>query len=830
MEGITAVLPSNQEALGILGHLIIVNKQVHSYQLEELRRYLTACGTTIDATCLPAILDGQEGAISFESALQAYSNESLLVQESLYYVLATLANVDDCYDGGEENILAKARKKSKIAQDRSTQIFNTAREEALSLRADNNTLFSKPYSDSVPTKGIFQRIIDWIRSAFCKLFHLKSADRTAESQEDVNYKTAIEKCAQIAKDDFTVIQPTYSTLIDKCNETVNHLESLTSSMDSKSELSSEVTKAISAFAECLSQNVLLQAQNASASLLQKERTLPDFTISLLGRTKAGKTTLHSILTGQDRDKIGVGMQRTTRYNRVYQWNLLRLIDTPGIGSAEAGGRSDDEIAASVLGESDVICFVIVDDSILQDVLEFIERVATLNKPIIILLNHKENIRPEVKYKKYLANPTDWLTTSGESNLQGHINRIQRYALDHKFDALVSVYPVFLLPALMAQEPEFAEDSKLLWESSNLDAFIEELKNWITISGPLKRSQTLIDGAVQNFTQAEKTISQGEAPVREKIQDLKKRKPAIIKGIRREQDELLKTLEDYLKEKFSSLELQEALSFAEKYYDFDGDLSPEWEAHLSRIGFEKDIQAEIDRLSGLFSSKIDDTVREVFEDFYFSFQIGIENIGFGDSISFDFRSFTRILGGLFDVAGSIALLALGSNPIGWVLAGAGVVLGLLSGLFKSKEKKRKEAIDKVYGMLSRNIHEAAPTQISNILSKFTENTDNVIKKIEKLFDELAGGLERTISIGDKLANEYHQQIDFLNRVYAWRILTFLMGSSELYQQDKVEELVLGVERSSNTIRITTSANVTPDPDALRNIITEKIDIVKMEAKS
>ena len=44
---------------------------------------------------------------------------------------------------------------------------------------------------------------------------------------------------------------------------------------------------------------------------------------------------------------------------------MRLIDTPGIGSAEADGRTDDQIAESVLGESDIICCVIVDDSIVN---------------------------------------------------------------------------------------------------------------------------------------------------------------------------------------------------------------------------------------------------------------------------------------------------------------------------------------------------------------------------------------------------------------------------------------------------------------------------------
>ena len=40
---------------------------------------------------------------------------------------------------------------------------------------------------------------------------------------------------------------------------------------------------------------------------------------------------------------------------------------------------------------DIICLIIRDDSVLQDVLEFVEKIASLNKPIIVLLNHMENI-------------------------------------------------------------------------------------------------------------------------------------------------------------------------------------------------------------------------------------------------------------------------------------------------------------------------------------------------------------------------------------------------------------------------------------------------------
>ena len=43
-----------------------------------------------------------------------------------------------------------------------------------------------------------------------------------------------------------------------------------------------------------------------------------------------------------------------------------------------------------------------------------------------MLNHKENIRNEIRYKRFISNPSKWSTDTGESNLQGHIDRINKY--------------------------------------------------------------------------------------------------------------------------------------------------------------------------------------------------------------------------------------------------------------------------------------------------------------------------------------------------------------------------------------------------------------------
>jgi predicted GTPase len=55
---------------------------------------------------------------------------------------------------------------------------------------------------------------------------------------------------------------------------------------------------------------------------------------------------------------------------VYEWKNIRIIDTPGIGAP--GGKTDEEIAQSVIEESDVICYVVTNDSIQESEFAFLK--------------------------------------------------------------------------------------------------------------------------------------------------------------------------------------------------------------------------------------------------------------------------------------------------------------------------------------------------------------------------------------------------------------------------------------------------------------------------
>ena len=94
----------------------------------------------------------------------------------------------------------------------------------------------------------------------------------------------------------------------------------------------------------------------SNDLEKNKKNLSDFSITLFGRTMAGKSTLMEVLTNGRGESIGLGSQRTTRDIRSYKWNNLKITDIPGIGAFE--GEEDEKIAFEEAKSADLILFLI----------------------------------------------------------------------------------------------------------------------------------------------------------------------------------------------------------------------------------------------------------------------------------------------------------------------------------------------------------------------------------------------------------------------------------------------------------------------------------------
>lgn len=245
-------------------------------------------------------------------------------------------------------------------------------------------------------------------------------------------------------------------------------------------------------------------------LNKKERTIDYFTIAFMGRTKAGKSTFHKVITGEKTDDIGVGKLRTTRYNRVFNWENIRIIDTPGIGAP--GGREDTEIARAIVDEADLICYVVTNDSIQETEFNFLSELKEKNKPLFIILNYKENLENDIRLNRFLENPQKWMENKGNKSIKGHIDRIHEMVEKNNYSPeFIEIIPIHLLAAQMGANKSgklFEQDAKRLQQGSNIGEYSKRVKQTVFRSGNLKKSQNIVDGS--NFYVADVVAKVGRS--------------------------------------------------------------------------------------------------------------------------------------------------------------------------------------------------------------------------------------------------------------------------------------------------------------------------------
>ena len=97
---------------------------------------------------------------------------------------------------------------------------------------------------------------------------------------------------------------------------------------------------------------------------------PAVSIALVGQYDAGKSTIIRALTG--RDDITVDADVCTVEAAVYDWNGIRLVDTPGL---RAGYATHDAVSEKQVTDSDLVLFVITDELFSPSIGEYFRELA-----------------------------------------------------------------------------------------------------------------------------------------------------------------------------------------------------------------------------------------------------------------------------------------------------------------------------------------------------------------------------------------------------------------------------------------------------------------------
>ncbi|GAA3212371.1 GTPase [Dactylosporangium siamense] len=112
----------------------------------------------------------------------------------------------------------------------------------------------------------------------------------------------------------------------------------------------------------------------------------------IGRTKAGKSTLRFVLTGEGVDGIGKGGQRTTSIPITYRWRGIDVVDTPGVGAYQ--GAVDDASALTAAKDADLVVWVAGSDSQQPATVAPVLQAIAPGIPVFVLVNHKQAFTAE----------------------------------------------------------------------------------------------------------------------------------------------------------------------------------------------------------------------------------------------------------------------------------------------------------------------------------------------------------------------------------------------------------------------------------------------------
>lgn len=679
-----------------------------------------------------------------------------------------------CSDGsfGEKESVVFQSYRAKLGIDRGS--YATLSKEVQAAFAGVNTADGSQVV--IRAKSLYERYENCLFSA--EVYSDVVKDMSVIAKEDIDYASRkVDRIAQMYR--------VYPQMLKKQTDSIINHQSHLNNNEDKQQLQSFFKELLESIDHSL------ESANESVSVLRERQAAASnsFTISFMGRTKAGKSTLHSVLLGGlNNDFIGRGSERTTRYNYVYDFEGMRIIDTPGIGAP--GGKSDTEIATEVADESDLICYVVTSDSIQETEFNFLKQLKDRNKPVLIILNKKDNItRSEKKLQAFLDNPLGWYESDGEDAIQGHINRINTYVeMNHDFHNF-QIVPVHLLAAKLALKETDPEKKEKLLEGSRIDVFLKALSDMVSSSGIIQRSQTIYNSAVYHLEEDKKLALEQIEVVGSLKKEFKKNSDETLTKIKTYSESKRNDFIKSFNSTFEAFIKEDVRKFSDENYNINSkELNAAWKKFIASSELEKRLQLSYDREWEQFQSRVQDILMESEEDLNFSMEFGaLSNVKIKKvvDVKFALRAFSAVLG--------IVGLFLVSNPVGWVIIGVGALASVVSIFVKSKDQQIDTSKGKLYDSLKENVEKMRDKNLAELLKKYDSARNQIMQQIANYNAAIDNSLGSIFQSMDELKTSLNETIKDLNCAYGARIANYMIEAPFYVLNDSNKMAPLNVER-------------------------------------
>lgn len=736
-------------------YAIIEDKEINSRELSVLNDFLPLQKDSLLYAERKKIFQDDETKIPLRELLNKLSHLHLNKEKSeeLVHFLVCISYADFYMDSKERNLAEKVAK-----------ILNVPFAPIAESEASNN---SKNISDSK---------LKWHESLWGRVENFtyglsdKNEKRTDKILGGLGFANILEEVTEEASTDMERVSGILNTINDDLKTCAQGLNQFSPAKNTSRKDFDKINETIAEISKEFNQTINESVSQNIELLDKKKRNIHYFTIAFMGRTKAGKSTLHKVVTQQDDDDIGIGKLRTTRYNRSWYWDRLRIVDTPGIGAP--GGEVDTEIAKSIIDEADMICYIVTSDSIQETEFDFFETIKDRNKPLYIILNYKSNLSG-IRLKKFLENPTDWKDCKGPQSIEGHFKRIEeRLNGKYNMDA-VAIIPLHLLAAQLYIEGEFdAETLEKLKKGSNITFFIRKIKEEIYNTGCLKKSLSIIDGSSYNIHQVNARIKADCDRLREDVSLLEKTREKISSFFSNERGKLTSQLSSITDSVGQELK-NRANTFSNENYDNEN-AGAAWENDYVVKSILERYKERISDCIEDFKSKLKSELEEVTSDLQIHFRFAsFQNIK-GASIS-NTRLGVGIFGSILTAAAPFIISQLW-HPGGWIAAAGtavvGVIVSIFTSLFTSKSEKIRKAINQMREQLEKGIDENMSKNKNTLLANINSSLNSASQEINGVFVAYITGANDILNEMGELLKKCNNSENAINSLIGFRILDYV----------------------------------------------------------
>ena len=523
-------------------------------------------------------------------------------------------------------------------------------------------------------------------------------DKHKQPENIMNLTAALSESKQYAKRGYKIAEDAVSLLKRTVDLVSMRLQENISTLEQSNINDRNITKGLSIQLASIKQNFEEMPHQLNVDL--KAISKSSFSITLFGRTMAGKSTLMEILTHGNGMSIGKGAQRTTRDVRTYSYNDMMITDVPGIAAFE--GQEDEDVAFEAAKKSDLILFLITDDAPQASEAECLNKILRLGKPVICLVNIKANIDLGTNLKMFARDIQKKMDINRLDSIRSQFLEFgTQYG--QNWNNLRFAY-VHLKSAYLSQQVEGKLNGNELYKLSHFDYLERLVINEVVKNGKFYKLKSFSDIVIVQVVEAFETLFRQSAQNSEQGSILIGKKRKLKKWTMDFEADARKRVESFLSTISGELR-KEVASFAEDNYD-NSNAEHKWKSIIQSHNIESRAESLLKQLGMECEEELQEICREINSELKFSHTV------FSDkSINMPFFidgkrvwnwattlvSGGLVIAGLF-VSGPISLVGLAVGLVGW----------LGSFLFSDREKKvldaRKKLEKKLIARLDKMIND------------------------------------------------------------------------------------------------------------------------------